>query len=50
MGGKLITIGSDAHKPEDLAFEYQKVKELLLAVGYDKYVIYENRKAQVVAL
>lgn len=50
MGGKLITIGSDAHKPEHLAFEYHKAKELLLAVGYDKYVIYKNREVQVLAL
>ncbi len=50
MGGKLITIGSDGHKPEHLAYDFDKVKELLLAVGFENYVIYKDRKADVVKL
>lgn len=50
MGGKLITIGSDAHKPEHLAYDFHKAKKLLLAVGYDKHVIYKNREIQFLEL
>lgn len=50
MGGKLITIGSDAHKPKHLTYNFHKIKNILLAVGYDKYVIYKNREIQFIEL
>ncbi len=50
MGGDLITIGADAHKPEYLAYNFDKVKQLLGFVGYKYYVIYENRKPRLMKL
>lgn len=50
LGGKLITIGSDGHKPEHLAYDFDKVYDLLKAVGYDSYVIYKNRLQQFIQL
>ncbi len=50
MGGKLITIGSDGHKPEHLAYDFNKVRDLLLAVGYENHVIYKNRQHSIMKL
>lgn len=36
-GGEIITLGSDAHKPEDIAFQFKESRELLKSLGF-KYV------------
>ncbi|MGN7386973.1 histidinol-phosphatase HisJ family protein [Sporosarcina sp. SAFN-015] len=33
-GGEIITIGSDAHKPEDIAFDFKESLELLRSIGF----------------
>ncbi len=43
LGGELITIGSDAHKPEDVAADFGAVASLLTDCGFKYYVTYENR-------
>ncbi len=35
LGGKLISIGSDAHKPTDIASNFDKTEELLKYCGFD---------------
>lgn len=50
MGGKLITIGADGHKPEHIAYDFNKVKDLLEVLGYKYYVIYKDRKAQAMKI
>jgi histidinol-phosphatase (PHP family) len=42
LGGKIITVGSDAHKPEDLAASFSIAEEVLRTAGYDSYVIFEK--------
>lgn len=44
LGGTKITIGSDGHKPEHLAYDFNKCEILLKELGFDGYYIYENRK------
>lgn len=44
LGGEIITIGSDAHRPEDLGYEFSKVSLLLKQLGYKYYCIFEKRK------
>lgn len=44
LGGKKITIGSDGHKPEHLAYDFDKCEALLKELEFDGYYIYENRK------
>lgn len=44
LGGKLITIGSDAHSPEYIGFHFEDVKKLLNSLGIYEYAIFENRK------
>ena len=46
LGGELITIGSDAHRAEHLAYDFDKVRELLIDLGYKYYFIYNNRKPE----
>ena len=44
LGGEIITIGSDAHKEEHLAYDFDKVPDLLKNIGYRYYVEFEERK------
>ncbi len=44
MGGELITIGADAHKPERIAYDFQKAAELLTRCGFSHYTVYKNRE------
>lgn len=43
LGGDIITIGSDGHKPEHLAYDFNKANELLLSLGYKYYSTFEKR-------
>ena len=36
-GGEIITLGSDAHNPEDIAFQFRESLELLQSIGF-KYI------------
>lgn len=44
LGGTYITIGSDAHKPEHMAYDFEKTRLLLLSLGITKYAVFEKRK------
>lgn len=44
LGGKIITLGSDAHRPSDLGYEFKKALSLLKYLGYDYYCIFKKRK------
>ncbi|MCR5431201.1 MAG: histidinol-phosphatase HisJ family protein [Lachnospiraceae bacterium] len=44
MGGELITIGSDAHKPEHVAYAFEETCEKLKAFGFREYAVFEKRK------
>lgn len=45
LGGTLVTIGSDAHKPEHLAYGFDKIPAKLQACGISNYYVFENRQA-----
>jgi len=44
LGGELITIGSDAHKPEHLCYDFELVPELLKELGFRYYAIFHQGK------
>lgn len=44
FGGRLITIGADAHEPEGVAFGFARAEALLKECGFTSYVTYEGRK------
>ena len=43
LGGKIITLGSDAHEPNYLAYEFDKAAELIRSCGFSSYFIFKNR-------
>ncbi|NLI89708.1 MAG: histidinol-phosphatase HisJ family protein [Epulopiscium sp.] len=46
LGGEIITIGSDAHRPEDIGADYEKGRQLLKEAGFKYFTTYNNRKAK----
>ncbi len=50
LGGRLISIGSDAHDPSVLACEFDYAAELLTDIGFTEYVTFKNRKPILHAL
>lgn len=44
LGGHIITIGSDSHKPEHLGTYIEKTKRLLKDMGFEKFCTYEKMK------
>ena len=44
LGGEIITVGSDGHKPEHLAYDFHKVSGILRACGFEKYTEFKQRK------
>lgn len=50
LGGKIVTLGSDAHDPKFLAYEFEKAAELLRECGFDSYFIFHNRTPEEVGL
>lgn len=43
LGGEIITIGSDAHSPENLTNHFDRAREVLLDCGFKYYTIFEKR-------
>lgn len=43
-GGELVTVGADAHRPEDVAKGIPEGLEILKAAGFDHVTTYERRK------
>ncbi|WP_432357870.1 histidinol-phosphatase HisJ family protein [Sporosarcina sp. UB5] len=43
-GGEIITLGSDAHKPDDIAFDFEESIELLRSLGFDYIATFEGLK------
>lgn len=50
LGGELITVGSDAHRPFHLAYDFSKVESLLTSLGYKYYTVFEKRKPRFLKL
>ncbi len=50
LGGEIITIGSDAHSPAHIAYEFERVSSILKECGFRYYTIFENRIAEFVKL
>ena len=50
MGGKIITIGSDGHRPENLAYAFDQAEKDLLSCGFQEYTTFEKRKPTFIKL
>ena len=43
LGGRLITIGADAHKPEHVGLRFDLLPQLLTGIGFREYAVYRKR-------
>ena len=50
LGGEIITIGSDAHRPEHVAYDFHKMKDYLEFCGFKYYTEFRQRKAYFCAI
>lgn len=50
LGGEIITIGSDAHKPDRLCAHFDQARDTLMACGFTHYTVFENRSPQFIPL
>lgn len=44
LGGEIITVGADGHKPEDIALNFNIGEKVLKEAGFNHYCIFKNRK------
>lgn len=45
LGGEIITVGADGHKPEHIAYDFSKVSAVLKECGFQYYTEFKERKA-----
>ena len=50
MGGEIVTLGSDAHAPQHLAYDFNRAAMLLKECGFQYYTIFKNRKPKFLPL
>ncbi|MGN0159666.1 MAG: histidinol-phosphatase HisJ family protein [Brotaphodocola sp.] len=50
LGGEILTIGSDAHAPQHIGYDFHLLPELLKSCGFRYYTIYRNRKPEFLPL
>lgn len=50
LGGEIITIGSDAHLPEHLCYDFDRAKEVLKSIGYHYHTLFREGKPHMVKL
>jgi histidinol-phosphatase (PHP family) len=50
LGGEIVTIGSDAHTPNDIATDFDKVCEILKDCGFKYYCIFQARLPEYIRL
>lgn len=43
LGGRLITIGADAHTPSHVALGYEILPDFLKSCGFNEYMVYKKR-------
>lgn len=46
LGGEIITVGSDAHKPEHVAYDFKRAEEVFKLCGFTYYTQFRNRKPE----
>ena len=50
LGGEIITVGSDAHRPEHVAYDFHKINDYLETCGFKYYTEFRQRKAYFCAI
>lgn len=50
LGGEIITIGADAHKPEHVAYDFDKVPSILKEAGFEYFTVFKQRKPEFIKI
>ena len=50
LGGEIITVGADAHTPDQVAFAFDKAAEVLRACGFSYYTVFRDRRPEFIRL
>lgn len=50
LGGEIITVGSDAHEPKHLGYDFNKVPQILSSCGFRYYTEFTGRKPDMVTV
>lgn len=50
LGGEIITIGSDAHNPEQIATKFKEVNEILKNIGFKYISIFNKMKPEFIKI
>lgn len=50
LGGQLITLGSDAHHPNDYMLEFEEIIEMLVQYGVKELVLFNGEEKQMIPL
>lgn len=46
LGGKIITMGSDAHRALDIMRDFDKARDVLKEIDFENFCVFEKRKAE----
>lgn len=50
LGGEILTIGSDAHAPEHVGFDFDRARKTLIRCGFRYYTVFHERKPKFLPL
>lgn len=50
LGGEIITIGSDGHAPEQIAWDFEKAPAILKEAGFEYFTLFKNRKPEFIKI
>ena len=50
LGGEIITLGADAHSPEHVGFDFEKLPHILKNAGFEYYTVFRQRKPEFLKL
>ncbi len=50
LGGELLTVGADGHKPEHIGYAYDQADGILKACGFRYYTEFKERKPQFIKI
>lgn len=50
LGGEIITLGADAHSPEHVGFDFEKLPRILKNAGFEYYTVFRQRKPEFLKL
>ena len=50
LGGEIVTIGSDAHRPEDIGDRFDFAKEMIRSAGLNYLAVFDQRKVDFIRI